>query len=77
MEKLLDHLSFSSMKQNRAVNYEVVIEFNKKYNAVDQKGTFMRRGLIDEWKEIMGFDLLERFEKWEEKNSKEIDSMNI
>ncbi|KAM7249597.1 hypothetical protein ACFE04_025403 [Oxalis oulophora] len=69
--KLLDHLSFQSMKQNRAVNYEPVIEINKKYNLIEEDGSFMRCGKIGEWKEIMNPDLKDRFEKWEEENLKD------
>ncbi|XP_065211067.1 luciferin sulfotransferase-like [Planococcus citri] len=73
VEKLLDHLSFSSMKVNRAVNYEPVIEINKKYKLIEEDGSFMRKGEIGEWKETMDSDLCERFEKWEKENLDEID----
>lgn len=59
------------MKQNRAVNYEPVIEINKKYNLIEEDGSFMRCGKIGEWKEIMNPDLKDRFEKWEEENLKD------
>lgn len=70
VEKLLDHLSFQSMKENRAVNYEPVIEVNKKYNLIEEDGTFMRCGKVGEWKEFMNQELINRFEKWENENLK-------
>lgn len=56
------------MKENRAVNYEPVIEVNKKYNLIEEDGSFMRCGKIGEWEEIMNSDLKDRFEKWEKDN---------
>lgn len=59
------------MKQNRAVNYEPVIEINKKYSLIEEDGSFMRCGKIGEWKEIMNSNLEDRFEKWEKENLKD------
>ncbi|XP_026685462.1 uncharacterized protein LOC113470897 [Diaphorina citri] len=48
--QLEDHLSFESMKENRATNYELVIEINKENNLIDkekcERGAFMRSGKI-------------------------------
>ncbi len=66
----MDHLSFNNMKNNRAVNYEPVIEINKKYNLIDEEGSFMRCGKVGEWKDVMSPQLCDRFEKWEKENLK-------
>lgn len=71
IDTLLHHLSFESMKNNRAVNYEPVIEINKKYNLIEESGNFMRCGKVGEWKETMGPKLIEQFEKWDEENLKD------
>lgn len=60
------------MKQNRSVNYEPVIEINKKYNLIDEDGSFMRRGEVGEWKGAMNSTLCEKFQKWAEEHLKEI-----
>ncbi|XP_065218897.1 luciferin sulfotransferase-like [Planococcus citri] len=67
MEKLLDHLSFSSMKQNPAVNYALSLEMRKKLNLISEDdGHFMRRGIVGDWKENLNSELREKFQKWEE-----------
>lgn len=73
VQKLLDHLSFSNMKGNSAVNYEKVVEMSKKLKLSDEDGSFMRKGTIGEWKDRMNSNLCEQFQKWEEKNLDEIE----
>lgn len=68
VEKLLDHLSFSSMKKNPAINLEEVVQAKKKHNPNIKDGHFIRRGIVGEWKEAMDPILAERFEKWEREN---------
>lgn len=50
VEKLKHHLSFESMKNNPAVNYEEVIQINRRYNLIKESGSFMRSG------EVSGLD---------------------
>lgn len=64
---LEDHLSFESMKNNRAVNYEPVIEINKTHNLIDADGTFMRSGTVGAGKEKMSAEYVNIFDEWEEK----------
>ncbi|XP_065211068.1 luciferin sulfotransferase-like [Planococcus citri] len=74
VEKLLDHLSFSSMKQNPAVNFEPIVEMKKKLKMIDENdGHFMRRGVVGDWKDRLDSELCERFQKWEEETLNEID----
>ncbi|XP_050437126.1 luciferin sulfotransferase-like isoform X2 [Adelges cooleyi] len=62
---LEDHLSFESMKNNRAVNYEPVIEINKTYNLIDADGSFMRSGKVGGGKEKMSQEFVKLFDEWE------------
>lgn len=64
---LEDHLSFESMKNNRAVNYEPVIEINKTHNLIDADGTFMRSGIVGGGKQKMSPEYVKIFNEWEEK----------
>lgn len=64
---LEDHLSFESMKNNRAVNYEPVIEINKTHNLIDADGSFMRSGTVGGGKQKMSPEYVKIFDEWEEK----------
>lgn len=64
---LEDHLSFESMKNNRAVNYEPVIEINKTHNLIDVDGAFMRSGTVGGGKQKMSPQFVKVFDEWEEK----------
>ncbi|XP_065352499.1 luciferin sulfotransferase-like isoform X2 [Cloeon dipterum] len=71
---LTEHLSFNSMKNNPSVNYEDVVEINRKYNLIDkkeiEKGSFMRKGSVGDFKGQMSKDMVSRFDDWTEKNLK-------
>lgn len=64
VEILRKHLSFESMKNNPAVNYEEVIEINRKYKFIETEGNFMRSGQVGEWKQKMTPEWVEKFDKW-------------
>lgn len=64
---LEDHLSFDSMKNNRAVNYEPVIEINKTHNLIKADGSFMRSGTVGGGKQKMSPEFVEIFDEWEKK----------
>lgn len=70
---LKDHLSFASMKTNPAVNYEEAVELNKKLKLIQADGQFMRSGQVDQWKEKMSGEVIERFDKWTVENLKNTD----
>lgn len=65
---LEDHLSFENMKNNRAVNYEPVIEINKTHNLIDADGSFMRSGTVGGGKQKMSPEYVKIFDEWEEKS---------
>ncbi|XP_050537286.1 luciferin sulfotransferase-like [Daktulosphaira vitifoliae] len=64
---LEDHLSFESMKKNRAVNYEPVVEINKTFKLIDADGSFMRSGTVGGGRENMPQEFLKLFDEWENK----------
>lgn len=65
---LAKHLSFDSMKNNPAVNYESVIETNKKYGLTDAKGNFMRSGKVGDSKTHLTAEQLEEINQWSKKS---------
>lgn len=52
------------MKHNPAVNYEHVIEINRKYKFTDAKGSFHRSGQVGGWKAQMGPLWVAKFDHW-------------
>lgn len=66
IERLKDHLSFESMKRNRSVNYETLVELNAKFGLVepDKEGAFMRSGAVGGYKAIMSPELIAQFDSW-------------
>ncbi|CAG9759669.1 unnamed protein product [Ceutorhynchus assimilis] len=66
---LASHLSFESMKNNPSVNYEMVTEMNKKFKLTESTGEFMRSGSVGGYKAAMTSEMVEKFDKWIEKNT--------
>jgi len=64
---LENHLSFESMKNNRSVNYEPVIEINKTHNLIEADGSFMRSGTVGGGKQKMSPEYVKIFDEWENK----------
>ncbi|CAI6367788.1 unnamed protein product [Macrosiphum euphorbiae] len=65
---LENHLSFESMKKNRAVNGEPFIELTCKTMDISiSKGNFMRSGTVGEGKTKMTPEFVKMFDEWEEK----------
>lgn len=70
MEIMEDHLSFASMKANPAVNYEEVVELNKKFKLIETDGQFMRSGKVNQWKGKMSDEIIAQFDRWTDENLK-------
>jgi estrone sulfotransferase len=68
VDLLTDHLSFASMKNNPAVNYEAEIEINRRFNLILADGEFMRSGQVGNYKECMSPELIKEFDHWTEEN---------
>ncbi|CAG9821979.1 unnamed protein product, partial [Phaedon cochleariae] len=68
VEVLSSHLSFASMKNNPAVNYEMVVDLNRKFNLIECEGSFMRSGKVGDYKAKMAPEIIETFNEWTAKN---------
>lgn len=66
---LTKHLSFESMKNNPAVNYEPVCELNRKFKLIDEKGVFMRSGTVGGYKTMMTPETIQQFDEWEKEKT--------
>jgi len=65
---LAEHLSFDSMKNNPAVNYEAVTDINRKFNLISEGGHFMRSGQVGNYKETMSPEIILEFDQWTQEN---------
>ncbi|KAK5638164.1 hypothetical protein RI129_012459 [Pyrocoelia pectoralis] len=72
LERLCTHLSFNSMKNNSAVNYEKVINDRKQYDPTVDRG-FIRSGKVGGYKEEMSPELINKFDEWIKKNIENTD----
>ncbi|XP_076630425.1 luciferin sulfotransferase [Colletes latitarsis] len=63
VKALLEHLSFTNMKSNPAVNYEDAVETNKKLKLIDVDGDFIRSGKVNQWQGEMPESIIERFDE--------------
>ena len=65
---LAEHLSFDSMKNNPSVNYEAVMEINRKFNLTSEDGHFMRSGQVGNYNEAMSPEIILEFDQWTQEN---------
>lgn len=73
MKELLNYLSIPSMRQNPSVNFENMIKLNKMCNLTTADGQFIRSGTVDQWKESMSPEMIQRFDEWIADNIKNSD----
>ncbi|GLV32780.1 Sulfotransferase 2 [Carabus blaptoides fortunei] len=64
LNNLTEHLSFQSMKSNPSVNYESIVELNRKFKITDGIGCFMRSGTVGSYKADMTPELIAKFDIW-------------
>lgn len=70
IDKLKHHLSFESMKKNRSVNYESLVELNTSAGLTEvEDGAFMRSGSVGGYKAVMSPQLIEEFDRWTAENT--------
>ena len=69
IEQLKEHLKFSKMAANPAVNLEQFI-VPKNGTKNDPNIKFIRKGQIGDWKNYMSEDLERKFDEWIEKHFK-------
>lgn len=65
LDKLVDHLSFKSMKNNPSTNFQPM-----KSRDADPNAQFIRKGIVGDFKNIMSPETIEEFDKWIEENNK-------
>nr|XP_023014297.1 amine sulfotransferase-like isoform X1 [Leptinotarsa decemlineata]XP_023014298.1 amine sulfotransferase-like isoform X2 [Leptinotarsa decemlineata] len=73
VEVLSSHLSFESMKKNPAVNYEMVVSLNRKYNLIHCEGSFMRSGKVGDYKAKMSPEVICKFDEWTKEHTEGLD----
>lgn len=66
--ELCEHLSFMSMKANKALNLEHVIKPKFANLPNDDNLNFIRKGQVDGWKEELTEELVDKIDKWSEEN---------
>lgn len=71
IEQLAAHLSFESMKTNPAVNYDWLVKMSNWLTR--DNNSFMRKGKVGGYKEVMTPEMIERFDTWTYENTKDTD----
>ncbi|KAJ9573815.1 hypothetical protein L9F63_008797 [Diploptera punctata] len=67
LENLCEHLSFKSMKDNKAVSHEDEMHHREEKQAVQLKGKvypFMRKGEVGSWKSDLSPEVAEKVDNW-------------
>jgi estrone sulfotransferase len=68
-EKLLDHLSFESMKANPYINLDEITNHLTQIHGIPRKTHFMRKGKVGSWAEELSSDSIAKLDEWISKNS--------
>ncbi|KAK9718751.1 Sulfotransferase domain [Popillia japonica] len=71
MGRLLHHLSFDQMKNNKAVNLEQVTDLLKKHGMLKAQYSLMRKGKVGSYKEELTEEMISLLEVWSEINNKD------
>ncbi|XP_062549343.1 sulfotransferase 1 family member D1-like [Armigeres subalbatus] len=66
LDSLCKHISFNSMKNNIACNYEDAADMDWKNKDPDSR--FIRRGEVDSWKKELSSELCQELDEWNEKS---------
>lgn len=68
---LQKHLSFESMKNNPAVNYDDFVQAKQLFmKSMEDNGKFMRSGGVNSYKAEMSVEIERCFDEWIEENTK-------
>lgn len=71
VDTLAEHVSFSNMKKNPAVNLQGFMDLKHGKDFYQRSGkSFIRKGEVGGWKESMSPELVKRFDDWIEENSR-------
>ncbi|XP_012281586.1 sulfotransferase family cytosolic 1B member 1 [Orussus abietinus] len=68
LAELCEHLKFSNMAANPAVNLERFLELRKTEVEEDPDIKFIRKGKVGDWHNYMSEELIRRFDEWTENN---------
>ncbi|GJQ87478.1 hypothetical protein Trydic_g19238 [Trypoxylus dichotomus] len=71
MTKLLEHLSFKQMKNNKAINYEQVAGMFLQQGALNGQLNLIRNGKIGSYKEELTEDMINLLEVWCQMNNED------
>lgn len=72
VDELAEHLSFSKMKNNPAVNLKPIMDVKNGKDFFERTGKcFIRKGQNGDWKNFMTPELSKKFDDWTELNLKE------
>lgn len=63
-EKLLDHLSFESMKVNPYINLDEITHMLTEIHGVPRKNHFIRKGKVGSWKEELSEESIYKMDQW-------------
>jgi len=69
IQRLVDHLSFQSMKSNPAVNNDESTELLARLHGQERKTHFIRKGKVGSGKEELSAESIRRLDEWISKNS--------
>lgn len=70
IQRLIEFLSFDSMKENEACNFELLLENTRGKKYFDTVGQhFIRKGQVGDWKNYMTPEMSQRFDDWIEKHT--------
>uniref|UniRef100_A0A1B6MJW5 Sulfotransferase domain-containing protein n=1 Tax=Graphocephala atropunctata TaxID=36148 RepID=A0A1B6MJW5_9HEMI len=65
--QLMDHASFSKMRENPSVNLEAILEqMHGPGHVVKEEIKFIRKGQVGDWRNHMSDEMSLRFDKWAE-----------
>jgi len=68
IQKLVKHLSFETMKKNKAVNGDDFLELRKNKNLTYGDGAFIRSGVVGKYKEELSQETIKKFDVWIKQN---------
>ncbi|KXJ77353.1 hypothetical protein RP20_CCG007779 [Aedes albopictus] len=82
LETLAKHLSFDSLKNNKAVNFSDVtqrtlLESNRTDKLADPNYKFMRQGEVEGWKKELDQETIEKFDEWTNSKVMDPDDMKL
>ncbi|XP_015594919.1 sulfotransferase family cytosolic 1B member 1 [Cephus cinctus] len=67
VSELCEHLRFSNMAANPAINMELLLQ-QKGISQKDPDMKFIRKGKVGDWRNYMSDELARKFDEWTEKN---------